>query len=330
MGSDLQRVSISKAGLLLSGCTAWANPASAWYDESRRPPEDTQKRDDGICFHEHVAKQKDGDGPREWNRPSFDLINRWLEHAYNYLSSDLLLRCESYETEVAVAINWKTGEARLLGGVANRNYPSLGSDWQYGTADIVAVLSTGELLIADWKTGGSDGAEEQLLTLAVALQKLYGGKKVRISCLRVDEEGVWPHERPVPQQELYNHGDAMAFAWEDIGKKYDPRPGSQCTVLYCPHLAYCSAIDSAVRDAASGPESAGAPLVPVESLLKKITDTPTTDQEAGDQMALASAAKRQINYLIEGAKKYVRSGGRVISGQFEWKDRGNGFRWGRR
>lgn len=341
MAADLKRVSISKSGLVLSGCTAWANPGSAWYDESRRPPEDTQKRDDGIAFHEVMDRRLSSNGDEVDAVFLPRLVPQWVSHANVWLSEHLLPRCQKIETEVAIAVNWSTGEVRTLNGVHGRNYPSLGDGWQFGTADIVALLNDGSLLIADWKTGGTDGAEEQLLSLAAAFQEtvpldLWESKNsttrrpVRIACLRVDADGVWPNEREVTKSELRNHWDAMTFAMEDIGEKYDPKPGTHCTVLYCPHLAYCTAISSVVRDCGSGPESNGTPLVPAEALMSKLTSKPTNDAEAGEQVALVSAAKRQINYIIDGAKEYVNAGGRVISGQFEWKDRGNGFRWGKK
>lgn len=72
--------------------------------------------------------------------------------------------------------------------------------------------------------------------------------------------------------------------------------------------------------------------IPTEALLRKVrlTDKPASPEEAGDIMAAVSAAKRQLNYLIEGAKKYIESGGKVVNGQYEWADGGNGFRWRKR
>lgn len=342
MSADLRRVSISKAGLLLSGCTTWANPASAWYDESKRPPEDTQKRDDGILFHD-IMDLRIKDGNYETTTALPRDVPQLLSHAFKFLDEDLLPRCSRIQSEVAVAVNWTTGERRLLPGIQHRDYPDLGHGWQYGTADIVAVLHDGSLLVADWKTGGTDGAEEQLLTLAVVLQRLFTEsfrktsehtvqlfRRIRIACIAVNEHGVFPKEREVDIQELNNHADAMCFAWEDIGRVRKPIPGSHCTVLYCPHLAFCSAIHNIVRDCSSGPEAGGQPLVPPEALMRKVTDKPRTDQDYGEQIALVSAAKRQINYIIENAKAHVNDGGKVVTGQFEWKDRGNGFRWGKK
>jgi hypothetical protein len=73
-------------------------------------------------------------------------------------------------SEVAISIDWASGKAEILEGVTGRQYPKK-DGWQFGTADLVCVLKTGELLIADWKTGGTDGATEQLLSLACGFQK---------------------------------------------------------------------------------------------------------------------------------------------------------------
>lgn len=329
--------SISKSGLLLSPCIAWAGPQAQWYDESKIDPADKTKQSDGTLFHQEIdAFTKDPDDVRGIFLPRD--VPKWLGHATKYLSEELIPRCSQISTEVAIAINWLSGEVKLLPDVKDRGYPDW-PGWQFGTADIVAILWDGSLYVADWKTGGIEGAEEQLLSLAYGFQKSYAPAgslpyrlgKVIISCLQVNENGVWPHEREVSDQELLNHKDAMAFTWEDIGKKYDPKPGVHCTALFCPHLAYCTSISDVVGQAATGPASAGQPrLIGAGDLLKKLTDNPKTDAEAGDNMALVSAAKRQINYLIEGAKKYVEGGGRVVSGQYEWSDTGNGYRWKRR
>lgn len=61
-----------------------------------------------------------------------------------------------------------------------------------------------------------------------------------------------------------------------------------------------------------------------------ITDEPTSDEEAGYTMALISAMKRQAKYIETCLKEYVSNGGKVVAGNQEWKERSNGWRWGRR
>lgn len=58
-----------------------------------------------------------------------------------------------------------------------------------------------------------------------------------------------------------------------------------------------------------------------------LTDTPTTDLEAGYVMVRITAARRQMKYLEEGLKKWIASGGKVIAGNHEWGPGANGHRW---
>ncbi len=244
---------ISKSALLLSPCTTWAGQGARWYDESKRDPEDTVARDDGILFHDRMDLYNNS-GPIGLYTDK-EHINRWLDLAVAWTRDHLWPRCNESYSEVAVAINWSTGNVYELNGVRNREYPrDSHPGCQFGTADLMCHLKDNGLLIADWKTGGNDGAEEQLLSLACAFDKLYPGREVSISCISVNSEGVWPHERKVSKEELASHWDAMAFTWEDVianRVSNKPEPGIHCTKLYCPHLAYCTAISDGIRKAAA-------------------------------------------------------------------------------
>ncbi len=255
-----------------------------------------------------------------------------VAYAYVYLQ-ELEARSDVLNSEVALGINWAGLESKVLSLTTGRNYPYV-NGWQYGTADLVCLLKTGELYVADWKTGGTDGAEEQLLSLAYAAQRSdrycfdAGRRPVIISCLQVNEHGVWPKERAVSNEELDAHADAMRFQWEDIGKRNEPVPGVHCTTLYCPHLAYCSAITQAVvQSAETGQDrKAEEPLVNFQSG-HRLTDKPASDAEAGHVISVAKAAKRQIDYWELAMKRYIKNGGRVTAGQYEWGPGGNGYRW---
>ena len=320
--------SLSKSALLLSPCIAWAGPLAQWYDEDRVDDNDTTKRDNGTWFHREMDGHSKGHGISLVNTE----VDRLIGHATQWYDNHLVPRCQSIRSEVAVSIHWEDGKAELL-DVVDREYPQR-PGWQNGTADLACILNDGTLLVADWKTGGTEGAESQLLSLACGLQKCmtdFNGdsetsRNVRIACLQVNEEGVWPHEREVSQQELDNHWDAMRFQWEDIGKRNDPVSGIHCTTLYCPHLAYCKAVTDGVRSiAAEAPPPtsvSGGPLI-----MGAYTDEPKSDREAGETMAMVSAAKRQIKYIEAGMKAHIKKGGRVTADGYEWAEGGNGFRW---
>ncbi len=332
-------VSLSKSALLLSPCIRWASGQSQWFDESKVDATDTVKRDKGTEFHTRIH-QWSSNIPitTEYIHQDIDL---WMEHATVYLQSVLLPRCESFMTEVAVGINWVTNEAEVFPEAKNRNYPDR-PGWQFGTADIVAVLKTGELLVADWKTGGNDGATEQLLSLAsgfrIAMPTMLGPpdgtslfhRPIRILCLQVNEHGVWPHEDSVTDAQMEAHWDAMRFQWEDVGKRNDPVPGIHCTALYCPHLAYCPAITGIVEESALVPPKEASGMAPLVTLHRKhkMTDKPTSNEGAGFVMARITAAKRQMKYWEESLKDYVtKSGGKVTQGLYEWGPGNNGWRW---
>ncbi len=335
-------VSLSKSALLLSPCIAWAGPQALWYDEDKVDHSDTEKRDKGTSFHRDIDRFT-GTGIIHLDKTEEE--NKWRLHATKYLDEVLIPRCDSVQTEVAVGINWVTNEAEVFPDVKDRGYPKR-PGWQFGTADLVCILKDGSLLIADWKTGGNDGATEQLLSLAAGFRLCmpvnYGPtgigpavlRPVRILCLQVNEYGVWPHEDPVSPEEIEAHWDSMRFQWEDIGKRNDPVPGIHCTTLYCPHLAYCSAISGVVGKASENAPEGEGPLVKATDLVKgsrlghRMTDKPSSNDEAGFVMARISAAKRQMKYWEKALQEFVtKRGGKVTQGQYEWGPGNNGWRW---
>ena len=277
-------------------------------------------------------------------------LTKLLQVSKKFFTEVLAPRCEVIMSEVAISINWSEHKAEILPDVKERNYPER-DGWQNGTADLVCILKDGTLLVADWKTGGTDGATEQLLSLACGFSLCLtmvgeGGsgqeivpaqpRSVRIACLKVTEEGVDPEERPVSAEQLDNHWLAMEMAWADRESKNAANPGIHYTQLYCPHLAYCNAVTGLVEDAAKIDEdretkSGGEPLLPAASLVRKyrMTDKPRSDEEAGYVMSRVSAARRQQKYYESCMKEYIANGGRVTAGNYEWRETGNGFRWGR-
>lgn len=336
MGSNAP--SLSKSALVLGPCLAWAGPQARWFDEDKVDRTDTEARDNGIAFHGAMDAYLSTGIKSTFHDPELFLLQ---EYATKYLDEELLPRCEQLFSEVAVEVNWVTEEAAIQHGVTERGYIKKGG-FQNGTADLVGILKDGSLYVADWKTGGSDGAREQLLSLACALQLCMPTENglprpVIISCLSVNEHGVWPKEESVSEAQLQEHWDSMRFQWERIqdGDTGSYKTGIHCTTLYCPHLAYCNAIGGSVDEASSGPQAVGgnAPLIPASSLTKGLRHTgePVSDEEAGYTMARISAARRQMKYQEAQLKDYVsKQGGRVTMNGYVWEDRGNGWRWYRK
>lgn len=320
---------MSKSALLLSPCRTWAGSGAKWYNEEVvAAPE----RTDGVLFHE----QADMIVKTGCHYPALpEKVGIMVAHAEKYLRDELVPRCHVLQSEVAVGVNWITGDTERLPEVKGRGYPDR-KGWQFGTADLVGILTTGELLIADWKTGGKDGAKEQLLSLACALQEATwayenlcrGLRPVITLCLQVNEHGVWPEEHSVSQEELENHWEAMRQLWQVIDEPTEPVPGVHCTALYCPHLAYCDRIARVTDELALSDPGEKGPNVRTGDLMKyKVTDEPSDSLEAGFTQAMVSAANRRLKYLTESNKLRVKRGETVEYEGYEWKDIGNGFRW---
>lgn len=326
--------SASKSALLLSPCLRWAGGQGREYRDELA---NTEKRDKGTAFHAWMDAHFSGSVLPPGHRFGMDTeVLGWRERAVAWSREVLRPRCETIDSEVYVATNFSTGEVHSDPAVRDRNYPDL-AGFLPGTADLVCVLRTGHLLVADWKTGGSAGADKQLLTLAVGLQKLYPKpdgslRDVLLSVLlcgtQAGEAGVLPHEWPVTQADLQAHADAMAFQLADVGVRNDAVPGVHCSQLYCPHLAYCPGIAGIVDGLARGRGG----LLPVSALTQKyeLTDELTSDEHAGWVGAMLAASKRQASYYDQALRKYVESGGRVVSGDFEWKQTNSGMRWVKR
>lgn len=261
----------------------------------------------------------------------------WMQVASQFLTDKVIPRFELVQSEVVVGVNWETGEAQHFHHVKDRDYPDM-PGWMFGTMDLVCRAfgtteePSHELWVADWKTGGTDGAEEQLLSLLAATKKALESMgqepitKASICCLKVTDEGVWPKEREVSAEELDQHWLAMRLQWEQSQKECSPKPGIHCTAFYCKHLAYCPAIRDVVLQAA---EQDG--IIPIEVLLKKkLNDQPLDNEEASGTIELVTAAKRQITYLTECMKEWVRNNGPIVSGTWTWGPGKDGFRWRKR
>ncbi len=62
----------------------------------------------------------------------------------------------------------------------------------------------------------------------------------------------------------------------------------------------------------------------------ELSDEPTCDEHAGYIGAIIAACKRKVGYLDNALRKYVANGGRVVNGDFEWKQTQSGMRWVKR
>lgn len=208
-----------------------------------------------------------------------------------------------------------------------REYPYL-DGYVYGTADIIGLKKSADgkvtdVLVADWKTGGTDSAEAQLMSLGWAASLVYPDAHIHLQTLKLTEDSVWiigypDVGEPIGRTQLAEHWNLMSRSYKAVGlQKYKPNPGIHCTQLYCLHLAFCGAFEAAEAQA-SEKESEG---------YTKLTDAPVSNSEAGKVMATLSAIKRRTKYYEAALKRYVETGGRVIAGDYIWSQGKDGFRW---
>ena len=325
----MPRCSASKSALVLSPCLRWAWEGAREYEDQFA---DTTKRDKGTNFHSCMDAYYGGmteelvaDGAKS------PAVATWLVMAIDWSKRHLEPRCSNIQSEVYSAYNFARNTVHYDPTVRDRKYPPI-IDHMPGTADLVCLLRTGELLIADWKTGGGTGAREQLMSLALGIRLMpeynlpnMGHPPILLSILYVTDDGVHPVEWAVTDEELEAHRVAMQFQLEGVGTRIEPVPGIHCTQLYCNHLAYCPGISATVESAAESPQG----LLPPASLVRKydISEAPQDSLHAGAIMERVTAAKRQMDFYEKRIRSYCDSGGRCVAGDFEFSKKADGFRW---
>lgn len=319
------RETASKSALLLSGCLRWAHPASRWYSDRA---EDAEAREDGKEVHAAIHMHGLGLPYVLSNKDNWPKVNA----AAKYLDEKLIPRCKEIYYECVLGINFSTGEAVLLRDIGDRAYPE-SDTWFYGTADVLAVLHSGTVLVADWKTGSGEGAEEQLKTLALAAREvlrdqdigkgLNSYRPVRISTLYVTDDEVIEAEREVGVGELDGHFLMMKNALieaREPAKPHLPVVGAHCTQLYCPHLAYCPSTHAIMDELADkgGADDLNNKSFPMEA-------EPASSTHAGWMAVRLRAIKRATKYFEGHLKDYVRAGNRAVYDGHEYKETGRGF-----
>jgi len=302
-----QLPSLSSSALLLE-CQAWVFGQE--YDRTLTG-HDQDAAGDGTLFHDLIDKwiQTGMKDDVVWQDCSLQIAN-WLNMAKDWL----LVHSQAgwmIQSEVAFEVCIATGYATVIELPGPRQYPYR-KGYAYGTADLI-LTKDDKVIVADWKTGGTDGAEAQLKSLGcawVAFNNWDG--EIELQTWKVTDEGVWS----ISYEYDPHHWQKMAKAYAGVGTT-SPVPGIHCTQLYCPHLAHCKAYDPAVLTVA---KAEGKKAV-------ELTEHPTSDAAAGDVMSLVTALKRRAKYFENAMKAYAAKGGRVISGDYEFSQKRDGFRW---
>ncbi len=210
--------------------------------------------------------------------PQARVAVHWLCHYDGYLAA------QAARAEVAYALDPATGEVRELGAGGGRDYSAAPAGWICGTVDLVAVrggadhrpreepaeVEPPEVLVLDWKTGGSDrgapGRSLQLLFGAycaaaaqlwpgVRSEAFYGealrqlGIKARVVFAYVSEDDVDAREatiEPADWPGVLERLRAVAASVEAArAGGLQVRTGEHCS--RCPALLACPATRQAVR-----------------------------------------------------------------------------------
>lgn len=159
----------------------------------------------------------------------------------------------SYMPEVALAWDYVTGEARILGQGLGRDYSSARPTEFVGTVDVMAVLPD-RVWIADYKSsrGGKTGAKNsaQLGLLALAAARVAGVESAEVVLVFLD--GTQPDGASLDAFDL----DRWEGRLRDLAAYYEsdaqdaPRMGEWCR--YCPSLASCPAQQQTLALVATG------------------------------------------------------------------------------
>ena len=242
----------SKTSLVLSGCTHWVG----------KPPfedkyADTSKRYIGTVFHTAAERLLHGTPLQEATRDAqsslrkgwpgtlaglqdaTEVMARMLRAAHKWISGTLGVSWEMLGTEVAVYLNLETGERGVV-DVRDRGYPDVPGTL-YGTADIVGLNKYG-LFVADWKTGGSDTARDQMMSLAAMMAPSGHGATISTLSLRDDECNEW--DEYVSEHELSDHLGRVRAAIGGVGG--DPVSGAKCVAMYCNYLYNCPSVAKSI------------------------------------------------------------------------------------
>ena len=311
-------VSASKSSLLLSPCIRWAWKGAKAYESEFA---NTTKRDKGTAFHKLLEDHIKGEssGPSQW----FD-VDEWANLAKRWYDTVLHPRLRSVHAEVYVGYNPETCEQHVDERVRDRKYPDR-PGFIPGTVDIVGWHHDGSLYVADWKTGGGDGAYHQLMTLALGLRQW--GQKTVLAVLYCGEQaskcgGVNEVLYEPTDVEFERHRIALAMQLQDVGLRTDAVPGIHCTQLYCPHLAYCPAHTGTINSAVevSGVKRKSLPMYPIE-------EAPRDPQHAGSIMERVTAAERQLAFYKERVRQFIEAGNRCVAGEYEYSKKADGYRW---
>lgn len=156
--------------------------------------------------------------------------------------------------EIAVAYDYASGKARVLGNGIKRMYGQLATAEIAGTIDLL-IIGDGWALVVDYKGFKPGDVEAQLLLGAIATHAIYG---VDVATLVVPEMGAPTHQL-LDWAELEVFRQRLVRLYQDVaqaravvaeGRVPSTNEGDHCR--YCPAVDHCPAKHALLKRMVSG------------------------------------------------------------------------------
>ena len=218
-------------------------------------------------------------------------------------------------SELALAYNSQTREARILGYNIGRAYTEHGAvrgvDW-CGAADLAWIESETETAcIVDAKSGHwarTDAHKPQLLTLALFFARAMGLTRARVGTLPIggDEAGKIYFE-DVADYELDAHEDMLHERLANADTAL-PNPGWWCTELYC----------DAIDDCPSAGRIAELALIPAQHLTVKLRGPIETVEEAAARLKLRGAIAAWVKQNDADLERWADEHDGIMTPEGRW------------
>lgn len=228
-----RRLSLSKVHLATI-CSWWLR------DDVERPPlRQSQAAKNGYGLHALIESFLNGtEKPKKPLADSVRFFNVWMqsEHPARLMLSDI-------RTELAMRIDFRTGEGRVDAGVKERGYPKETDPYvMWGTADVVRYDGDSAVEVDDWKTGQSFPSavgNGQLLSLATALYGVKPFKSIETRIVHIGD-AVSESVAVVTEADVAAWRQRVATMVANIDSS-QPVAGNHCSKMFCEQFGRCPA-----------------------------------------------------------------------------------------
>jgi len=217
---------------------------------------------------------------------------------------------EMFRAEIAFAWDPMLDDAIEI-QVVDRDYSAY-PHCMCGTADIVWLdLEAGLGFVSDWKSGDGSKAGDQLRCLAMMLARTYGLSRVDVESWEVSASGVNILCRESLDEfaidgiaaELQQAFKASDYYMEQ-GYEVHPNPGSHCADMYCPAVASCPAVHSAISQTG---------LVQASELTRKFVPKIESPEHAAWLLDMSRAVTKAAYAVKDAVTAAMPEGGYVMT-----------------